>query len=56
MGFTPQQVRVMSLWDLNAAWAGYRSANGIASAPTFPSDDDFERAVALGAEAEVANV
>lgn len=48
MGFTPQQVREMSLWDLSQAWAGFKRANGVKDSPRFPSDEEFERAVAEG--------
>ncbi|HYC66641.1 hypothetical protein [Brevundimonas sp.] len=38
----------MSLWDLSQSWVGGKRANGVKDAPNAPSDEDFERAVALG--------
>lgn len=46
MGFTPQQVRLMSLWDLGQAWAGWKRANGAKDVPKGVSDAEFERTVA----------
>lgn len=46
MGFTPQQIREMSLWDLSQAWSGFKRASGVKDAPRFPTDDEFERAIA----------
>lgn len=46
MGFTAQQVRRMSLWDLGQSWAGWKCANGVKDAPKAVSDDVFERTVA----------
>ena len=43
MGFTPQQVRAMSLWDLAQSVTGWKRANGVKDAPKAPSDDLFEK-------------
>lgn len=42
MGFAPNAVRGMSLWDLSQAYLGWKRANGVKDAPKAPSDDEFE--------------
>jgi hypothetical protein len=40
MGFTPDQVWAMSLWEFMAAWSGWRRANGSAPETQAPSPED----------------
>lgn len=49
MGFTVAQVREMSLWDFSQTTTGWKRANGVKDAPRYPTDDEFERAVAEAA-------
>lgn len=46
MGFTPQDVRQMSLWDLGQSWAGFKRANRVEEKSRAPSEDEFDAAVA----------
>ena len=39
MGFTPAQVWDMSLWEFQAAWAGWKRANAPDTAPKFPTPE-----------------
>lgn len=41
MGFTPQQVGEMSLWQFTAASVGYAKGNGAEEKPSAPSDEEF---------------
>lgn len=43
MGFTPQEVEAMSLWQYNAALAGYAKGQGAEDKPEAPSDEEFMR-------------
>ncbi len=45
MGFTPQEVEAMSLWQFQAASVGWAEANG-AKADGGLTQDEFERAAA----------
>jgi len=47
MGFTPNEVYEMSLWEFKACCDGWNIANGGTdpSKPTPPSDDEFWEAV-----------
>lgn len=45
MGFTPQEVEAMSLWQFHAAYAGWARAQGADTAENL-SDEDIERAAA----------
>ena len=40
MGFTPDQVWTMSLWEFGSAWAGWRAANCAPDGPDFPTPED----------------
>lgn len=46
MGFTPNQIREMSLWDLSQSWAGFKRANGIVDKPKAPTEAEFDAAIA----------
>jgi len=46
MGFTPQQLWAMELWEFNAAVKGYKKAHGIKDPVRAPTVAEFERAVA----------
>ena len=43
MGFTPQQVERMSLWQFSAAIAGYAKAQGGEEKTEAPTDEEFMR-------------
>lgn len=45
MGFTPQQVDEMSLWQFACAVGGYAEAHGAEPAVTYPSDAEFAEAL-----------
>lgn len=45
MGFTPQQVETMSLWQFHSAYAGWARAQGAETAQNL-SDEDFDKAAA----------
>lgn len=46
MGFTPNQVYEMSLWEFKACWDGWNTANNAnANKPQPPSDEEFWDAV-----------
>jgi len=42
MGFTPQQIDDMSLWQFMATLEGWRVANGAEPRIEPPSEDEFE--------------
>lgn len=44
VGYTPQDVRAMSLWQFQAAMTGYAKANGADDKGDAPSDDEFFKA------------
>jgi hypothetical protein len=46
MGFTPQEVDAMSLYQFNAALAGFAHFHGGETPPEAPSDDDIDRMTA----------
>ena len=37
MGYTPDQVWAMSLWEFAAAWAGWRASNCPPDGPSHPT-------------------
>ena len=43
MGFTPQEVERMSLWQYSAAIAGYAKAQGGEEKTEAPTDEEFMR-------------
>lgn len=45
MGLTPEQVGEMSVWQFAAVVDGWNNAQG-GSRPAYPTDDDFDRAMA----------
>lgn len=44
MGFSPDQVRAMSLWDYKACESGYLDAHSPPEAPEPPSDEAYAEA------------
>ena len=42
MGFTPQQVGKMTLWQFNCCVEGYLKANSPEEKPEAPSDQEFD--------------
>jgi len=46
MGFTPQQVNAMTFYEFACCAAGYSRANGGERPNTYPTDEEFEDAVA----------
>ena len=45
MGFTPQQVQRMSLWEFACCVGGYVEAHGGEPELSFPTDDEFAEAL-----------
>jgi len=45
MGFTPHQVDQMSLWEFQAAFAGWRAANAPPPKAAAPSAEDLDAAL-----------
>jgi len=47
MGFTPRQIDQCDFWEFAAMWKGWRKANGADTGPRAPTDEEFDRLVAL---------
>lgn len=46
MGFAPREVDRMSFWQFSCAAAGWNKAHGGKAETTYPSDEEFEDAIA----------
>lgn len=45
MGFTPDQVGAMSLWQFTTCAQGYAQSQAVEAEPEAPSDAEFEKFV-----------
>lgn len=48
MGFTPQQVDLMSMWEFEVCFDGYAAANGIKPSGPKVTDEQYQALVDLG--------